>query len=136
MIAFTFITFFFMEMLQKKYLHPFQYVLVGIALCLFYTLLLSMAEYIGFNASYGVASLLVILLIMWYIASILSSKKLSYLIGGTLTLLYGFIFVIIQLEDYALLAGSFGLFIALIVLMYYSRKLFIKTDRNNNPMEV
>jgi inner membrane protein len=62
-------------------------------------------------------------LISWYTAGVLKDKKLSFMVAGNLTLLYGFIFTLIQLEDYALLMGSFGLFTILSIVMFYSRKI-------------
>jgi len=62
-------------------------------------------------------------LIAWYVRSILRSSKMAVFIGLLLTLLYGFIFTLIQLQDYALLMGSVGLFITLGIVMYFSRKI-------------
>lgn len=123
LIALTFMIFFFIEIMNNKLLHPFQYILVGLALCIFYSLLLSFSEHLNFNLAYILSAVLTIGLIYLYTLSILSDKKLSFLIGGVLFVLYGFIFTIIQLEDYALLMGTIGLFIALALVMYYSRKI-------------
>lgn len=121
-IALTFLIYFFLELLNNVSVRPFQYILVGFALCMFYVLLLSISEHIPFNWAYLIASALTIGLIFWYSKSILKEKKLSALVGGTLTILYIFIFVIVQLEDYALLIGSVGLFMMLVIEMYYSKK--------------
>ncbi len=126
-IALTFLIYFFLELLNNISVHPFQYVLIGFALCMFYVLLLSISEHITFNLAYLIATVLTIGLIYWYSRSILKENKLSALVGGTLTILYSFIFVIIQMEDYALLIGSLGLFIILVMVMYYSKKI----DWNN-----
>jgi inner membrane protein len=122
-ILLTFTAFFLIELIYSRPIHSLQYLLVGFALCIFYTLLLSFSEYIGFNGAYGVASLATISLIAWYVRSILRSVGMSLFIGGLLILLYGFIFTLIQLQDYALLLGSVGLFITLAVVMYFSRKI-------------
>ncbi|MBX3241380.1 MAG: cell envelope integrity protein CreD [Chitinophagaceae bacterium] len=122
-IALTFGLYFFVEILQKKAVHPIQYILVGMALSIFYTLLLSISEYIRFNAAYAIASSATILLITLYTKSLFSTWKVSLLFGGLLTMLYGFIFILIQLQDNALLFGSIGLFILLAIIMYYSRKI-------------
>jgi inner membrane protein len=122
-ILLTFTAFFLIEWIYSKPIHSMQYLLVGVALCIFYTLLLSFSEYILFNGAYLVASLATIGLIAWYVKSILQSAKMSLFIAGLLTLLYGFIFTLIQLQDYALLMGSIGLFITLAVVMYFSRKI-------------
>lgn len=122
-VALTFGLYFFIEILQKKQVHPIQYVLVGLALSIFYTLLLSVSEYLPFNLSYLTASLATATLITLYTRSIFNTWRIAYLFGGLLIMLYGFIFILIQLQDGALLFGSIGLFILLAVVMYYSRKI-------------
>lgn len=122
-IALTFGLYFFIEILQKTIIHPAQYVLVGIALCIFYTLLLSISEYLRFNIAYAIAATATILLITLYTKSLFGTWKIASLFGGLLTTLYSFIFILIQLQDGALLFGSIGLFILLSIIMYYSRKI-------------
>jgi inner membrane protein len=122
-IVLTFAAFFIIEMVNKKSVHPFQYALVGAALILFYTLLLSFSEYIGFNIAYILASIATVGLIGWFVKGILSSGKLSWLLSLLLVLLYSYIFTILQLQDYSLLLGSIGLFITLGVIMHFSRKI-------------
>ena len=122
-ILLTFTAFFLIEWVYRRTIHAIQYILVGLALCLFYTLLLSFSEYIGFNNAYLIAALATMFLIAWYVRSILRSSKMAVFIGLLLTLLYGFIFTLIQLQDYALLMGSVGLFITLGIVMYFSRKI-------------
>ncbi|MBX3254343.1 MAG: cell envelope integrity protein CreD [Chitinophagaceae bacterium] len=122
-IALTFALYFFVEITQKKKVHPIQYVLVGMALCIFYTLLLSISEYLGFNIAYAIAASATIMLITLYTKSLFTKWKVALLFGSLLALLYGFIFVLIQLQDNALLFGSIGLFVVLAIIMYYSRKI-------------
>ena len=122
-IGLTFMVFFFIEIINKKRVHPIQYILVGLALCLFYTLLLSISEHSTFNFAYLISSVLTIGLISAYTKTVLKSNSLTGLMSGILTILYLFIYVIIQLEDYALLMGSIGLFIILALVMYFSRKI-------------
>lgn len=122
-IGFTFLVFFFIEVLNKVFIHPIQYILVGIALVVFYTLLLSLSEHMKFNLAFILSALATLLLIAGYIKAILKSSKLTYLISGILFVLYSFIFVIIQLQGFALLIGSIGIFIILGLVMYYSRKI-------------
>ncbi|MEN8186420.1 MAG: cell envelope integrity protein CreD [Bacteroidota bacterium] len=122
-LALTFMTFFFVEVMRKVFIHPIQYLLVGIALIVFYTLLLSFSEHIKFDISYILASTLTLLLISLYTTAILKSKQVGLLIFGILFIMYSFIFTIIQLEDYALLIGSLGMFIILGIVMYFSRKI-------------
>jgi inner membrane protein len=122
-IALTFTVFFFLEILQRKQVHPLQYILVGFALCIFYTLLLSISEYTGFNAAYIIAGSATVALIGLYVWSIFKKGRIA--LGFTLALggLYAYIFILIQLQDYALLFGSIGLFIIIAILMFYSRKI-------------
>jgi inner membrane protein len=122
-LVLTFITFFFVEIMSKVFIHPIQYLLVGIAIIVFYTLLLSISEHIKFNLAYIIASILTISLVSLYTFSILKSKQIGLLIFGILLIMYSFIFTIIQLEDYALLIGSLGMFTILCIVMYYSRKI-------------
>jgi len=122
-ILLTFTGFFLIESNNKKSVHPLHYALVGCALILFYTLLLSFSEYVGFNAAYGIATAATIGLITWFVRSLLQSTKLSVLLSMVLILLYSYVFTILQLQDYALLLGSVGLFLTLGIVMYYSRKI-------------
>jgi inner membrane protein len=123
LIILTFVAFFVVETITKKSVHPLHYALVGIALLLFYTLLLALSEHILFNASYLIASLATIALIGWFASAILGGRKWGLLMSVVLTLLYSYIFSILQLQDFALLLGSIGLFIALAVVMYLVRKM-------------
>ncbi|MBI0401201.1 cell envelope integrity protein CreD [Cyclobacterium marinum] len=122
-IGFTFLVFFFIEVLNKIFIHPIQYILVGVSLIVFYTLLLSISEHLKFNLAFIVSAIATLSLIAGYVRAILKSGKLTMLITGILAVLYTFIFVIIQLQDYALLIGSIGLFIILGLVMYFSRKI-------------
>ena len=122
-IGLTFILYLFFEVLQKLLIHPFQYLLVGLALTVFYLLLLSLSEHFGFNLAYIVSSAATVLLITGYSWSILGIKKLVFQLFLMLAAIYGFIFILLQLEDFALLAGSVGVFTALAMVMYSSRKV-------------
>ena len=122
-IILTFVISFFVEVMQKKNIHPFQYLLIGLGLCLFYTLLIAISEHLGFNLAYLISAIMTIILLTLYMRGILKIRKTAFTIGGLLALLYLYIFVLIQMETYALLAGSLGLFIILAVIMYYSQKI-------------
>ena len=122
-IVLTYLVFFFVEILNKILIHPIQYILVGIALVLFYVLMLAFSEQLYFDLAYILAALMTIGLIFLYCRSILKSWGLAAMTGAILTILYGFIFVIIQIQDYALLFGSLGIFLILAVTMYFSRKV-------------
>jgi inner membrane protein len=122
-ILLTFVVCFFVEVIRKKNIHPFQYLLVGLALCLFYALLVSISEHAGFTLAYVIASLMTVTLLTLYTAAILKEKKTALTIGGLLALLYSYIFVLIRMETHALLAGSVGLFVILAVIMYFSQRI-------------
>jgi inner membrane protein len=122
-IALTFTVFFFLEILQKRQVHPLQYILVGLSLCVFYTLLLSISEYTGFNPAYTIAATATVMLVGLYVWSIFRKGTIALSFTVALAGLYTYIFILIQLQDYALLFGSIGLFIIIAVLMYASRKI-------------
>jgi inner membrane protein len=126
-IGLTFLVFFLIQSISKIKIHIFQYTMIGLALLLFYTLLISITEHSSFTKAYLIAALSVISLISLYSVSILKASKFPIFIATSLTGLYIFIYVIIQLENFALLVGSIGLFAILAAVMYFSRKI----DWNN-----
>jgi inner membrane protein len=122
-IGLTFGFFFLLEALQGHRVHPVQYILTGIALVVFYLLLLSMGEIINFNAAYAIAAGATTGLITAYGRHLFASWKNACILGGFLGSLYTFIYFLIQLEDTSLLAGSIGLFVLVAFAMYLSRKI-------------
>ena len=122
-ILLTFAAVFFIEMRKAKPIHPVQYLLVGIALTIFYTLLLSFSEHINFGLSYLIASVMTIGMIVVFMASVTKDKKTALGIGLLLVVLYAFVYVLLQLESYALLVGSVGLFIILGIAMFATQKI-------------
>jgi len=126
-ISLTFILCFFAERLTGTQIHPLQYLLIGISLLLFYTLLLSLSEWVGFTASYVISTLAISLQIAFFVRMILRRFRAVWITVGLLNALYGFLFVLLRLEDMSLLAGSVGLFVILGALMYISVK-FNKTE--------
>ncbi|MCC8035362.1 MAG: cell envelope integrity protein CreD [Rikenellaceae bacterium] len=129
-IALTFVIFFFVEVIGKKRIHPIQYALVGIALILFYSLLLSISEPLGFGWAYLISSAATIGLITVYASTMFKNVRLTLGLGVILSFLYLLLYVILQLEDMALLAGSVGLFIILGIIMYFSRKINWYSEEN------
>jgi inner membrane protein len=122
-IALTFAFFFFVEVLQDKQIHPIQYTLVGLALVIFYTLLLSISEYIFFDWAYVIACIATTALIVLYTKSLMKSNKTTLTMAAVLVGLYSFMYTIIQLEETSLLVGSIGLFIVLAIIMQLSKKI-------------
>lgn len=127
-IGLTFLVFFLIQTMSKISIHTFQYLMIGIALIMFYTLLISISEHSSFFKAYLIAGLSVVTLITAYSKSILKNIKFPLFIGTSLVVLYAFIYIIIQLENYALLVGSVGLFIILASVMYASRKIDWQND--------
>ena len=131
-ISLTFLIFFFTEILNKKRIHPIQYLLVGLGLSIFYTLLVSLSEHFSFNLAYFIASFAIIALITAYSYSMLKNGRLTSIVALVLIILYAFLFIILQLQDYSLLLGSIGLFLTLAIVMYLSRKVNWYSNLNNN----
>ena len=132
-IALTFLVFFLVEILNKRKIHPFQYALVGLAICLFYILLVSISEHSNFNFAYGLSTIGIVTMISLYSIGIFKSRKFTFFLIATLTGIYGFLFVTLQLADFALLLGSIGLTIILGLTMYFTRnvnwyKLNVETE--------
>lgn len=119
----VFTAFFLFEVISKFRIHIFQYLLVGFALCLFYLALLSLSEFMGFGLSYLIGAAASTLLISLYSLSVLKSGMRTAIVALELTAIYGFLYVILQLQDYSLLIGTAGLFISLGIVMFVTRKI-------------
>jgi len=122
-IFLTFISLFLTEVIRRQKIHVFNYLLIGAAMIIYYSLLLSFSEQIGFSMAYLAASVATVVLISVFIGSLLKKWGAALLFGFILAVFYAFIYVIIQLEDFALMIGSIALFIIVAVLMYFSRKI-------------
>jgi len=133
-IVLTFLSFFMLELFGKTAIHPIQYLLVGLALVIFYSLLLAISEYFSFDVSYIIASMSVILLISIYITSVYKSIKIGTIIFFAFIVFYGFMYTILLLQDYSLLIGNIALFGLLASVMMLTRKLnwfdVLKTKTN------
>lgn len=122
-ITLTFLTFFMYEILSGLRIHPMQYLLVGMAIALFYLLLLSFAEIIGFLPAYLFSTITITALITGYCFSILKAKKRAFTIGSLLIALYGYLYILLQLEQLSLVFGSVLLLGVLATVMYITRNL-------------
>ncbi|WP_300669859.1 cell envelope integrity protein CreD [Desulfoluna sp.] len=132
-IVFTFSAFFFSEILTKKRVHPIQYLLIGLAVLLFYVLLLSLSEHLTFDLAYLLSASAVTVLITGYSRGILRNNQFSLTVFGILAILYAYLYIVLQLEDYALIMGSVGLFLALTGVMYMSRQIdWYALERDEN----
>jgi inner membrane protein len=119
----TFAVFYAFEFFCALRLHFMQYLLVGSALCLFYLLLLSLSEHTTFPLAYLAAAAGVVAMIGGYSWAILHAGRRALVVGGMLAGLYGFLYTLLQLSDYALLGGSIALFVILAGIMYATRRL-------------
>ncbi|MEM7430545.1 MAG: cell envelope integrity protein CreD [Pseudomonadota bacterium] len=122
-IGLTFVAYFMFEITGGLRLHPLQYLMVGMANALFYLLLISFAEHIGFGIAYLLSVIASSALIVGYSQAVLGTGRRSMVMGGILLLLYSFLYMTLKAEDYALLAGSIGLWLTLALVMYLTRRI-------------
>lgn len=122
-IVITFAAFFLFDVLASVRIHPVQYLLIGSALSLFYLLLLSLSEQIGFLPAYIVATAMIAVLVTTYSAYVLKNNRRALPIFALLITLYGYLYFVLMLEDYALLFGSLLIFALLAVIMYMTRNI-------------
>ena len=122
-IALTFLTLGLVELVTGVRLSLVQYLLIGLALALFFLILIALAEHMGFAVAYFAASATVVVINTAYCASILPRRASSLLVGGVLAAIYGVLYTILKAEDYALLGGTGVLVVALVVTMFLTRKI-------------
>ncbi len=122
-LGLVFLTYFLFEVLTGKRLHPAQYVLVGLAQTIFYLLLLSLAEHIGFDLSYLIAGTSTVALFAINTEWVFHSRKLGLRSLAVFTTLYVFIYVLLRVEAYALLVGAIASFAAVAAAMYITRNV-------------
>jgi inner membrane protein len=122
-VGLTFVAFFLFEVIKGLRIHAVQYGLVGVALALFYLLLISLSEHIAFGLAYIIAASACVSLISFYVRYVLGSWGRSMLFAGSLAGLYGALYMLIRSEDYALLMGSFLLFAVIGFIMVVTRKI-------------
>ncbi len=131
-IGLTFLTFLIFELTTQARLHYVQYGLIGVALTIFYLVLLSIAEHIVFMHAYVVAAVINIGLITLYTGAALKNWSKAWVILVLLSALYTVLYSLLQLEDYALLMGTMLLLSVLIVLMYVTRNLRVNSLKDSN----
>jgi inner membrane protein len=122
-IALTFLVLIFLEITRKETIHIFNYFLVSLGLILFFSLLNSLSEQIGFNVAYLISSIATIMMISLFTGTLFREKKTALIVFGMLVILYSFIFILLTLNDYAYLAGNIGLFLLLAIIMRLSNNL-------------
>lgn len=117
-LALAFMGVFVLELVSGQRVHPVQYIFVGISMVFFYVLLLSLSEHIGFQAAYIAASVATGGMLATYVGAALGSFRNGLLMAALFGLLYGFLYLVLRLEDYALLAGAILGFTALTAVMF------------------
>ncbi|MEO2004936.1 MAG: cell envelope integrity protein CreD [Candidatus Poribacteria bacterium] len=122
-LAFTFMVLFFSEIMNGRPIHPLQYLLIGFAVSIFYALLLSIAEFLGFGLAYLISSAVILALIAAYTSGVTGSRRVTSVVTAVLGVLYGYLYLVLQMDDYALLMGSVGLLAALAGVMYLTRSI-------------
>lgn len=133
-ILLSFISLFFIELLNKVKVNLLQYVLIGAAMIIYYSLLLSFTEQVGFAVAYLIASISTVLLVSLFVGAFLQNKKIALAFAAILSIFYLFIYVIIQLQDLALLFGSVGLFVTVACLMYFSVRINLTKQTTADPV--
>ena len=133
-VSLTFLIFFLVEVFNRKRIHPIQYLLIGFSLCIFYILLLSLTEHLNFELAYLISSLAITALITTYVKSVLGAKSLTLTTALLLLTLYGFLYILLQNQDYALLMGSIGIFLIMAAVMYLSRNINWYQIEDNQPL--
>ena len=122
-IALTFVAVGLFELMQRLRVHPVQYLLVGSALCSFFLLLVSLSEHLPFGAAYGIAAMACVLLLGYYATHMLGSVRRGLPFGAGIGVLYGMLYVLLQLEQTALAVGAVALFAVLATVMVLTRRV-------------
>ena len=122
-IALTFLTFFAWEQVSDVRLHPLQYLLLGLALSVFYLLLVALTEHLSFGLAYAIAAAALIILIGSYFAGALRNARRGAAVAVAIGITYGFLYALVLSEDYALLLGASAVFAALAAVMTITRRI-------------
>jgi len=122
-IALTFLTLGLIELTTDARIGFVQFLLIGVALALFFLMLIALAEHIGFAMAYILASTAIVVIITLYCRALLRRPAVALSVGGVLTAIYGVLYLILRAEDFALLGGTVLLVVALMVTMYVTRHI-------------
>jgi len=122
-VLLPFLLFFLFEVASGRKVHPFQYLMVGLAVCLFYLLLVSISEHLSFDWTYLLASIATIALTTFYSSAVVAAWRRAWVMSLVLGAGYLFLYAALKSEDYALLIGSLGLFVILAGVMVLTRRI-------------
>lgn len=129
-----FAVFFLFEVTAKLRIHPLQYALVGVALCLFFVAFLALSEFCGVGVSYGAAAAACTVLVALYARSFLQAGWRTLLIAGGLAGTYGYLYFVLKSQDFALVAGTAALFAVLAIVMFCTRRInWYAVDMSDTP---
>jgi inner membrane protein len=134
-VALIFAAFFLYELIKRLRIHPAQYLLVGLAIALFFLLLISLSEHLDFALAYGLAALASTILITSYLSGVLASFRPAAVFGGGIAILYACLYGLLSSEDNALVLGSILLFVVLAGAMLVTRKLDWYRLSDGRPLE-
>lgn len=122
-VGLLFVAFFLFELLQRLVIHPIQYLLVGLALAIFFLLITALSEHVSFEVAYAIATAACVGLVTFYVIRVLQGARRGLAFGAGLGLLYGALYLLLKAEDYALLAGSVLMFALLAGVMIATRRI-------------
>jgi inner membrane protein len=122
-VVLVFTSFFMFEVLSNLRIHPMQYLLVGLAMAVFFLLIISLSEHIPFLTSYIISGVACVALIGIYLAGVLKNRKTAAAFSGCIALLYAVLYGVLQSEDNALLMGALLMFLALTAVMVLTRRM-------------
>jgi inner membrane protein len=129
----TFAVLWLFEVMARLRVHPLQYLMVGVAMSMFYLLQLAISEHLGFHYAYIIASTAVVVLITGYTMSVLQAKRRGGIVGVMQVGLYSYLYVVLASQDYSLLLGSIGLFGFLAIVMFLTRRIDWFNPGNSRP---
>lgn len=136
-VVFTFVLFSLYELLKRLAIHPVQYGLVGVALAMFFLLLVALSEHLPFAAAYAIASAGCVLLLAFYVSHVLGGLRRGAAFAGILGLLYAALYVLLQSEDMALILGALLLFGILATIMIVTRRVdWYRVSEREKPAAV
>lgn len=127
-IFLVFIAGFIVEIVSKRPINIIQYMVIGASLVLFYSLLLAFSDFLSFGLSYLIASVMTTVALGGYFVGIMKNKW-AYLITGLVALAYGVIYILLQMETFAFLAGTLLLFIILCIIMFLTRNMKFDAEK-------
>ena len=135
-VGLMFAAFFLFELLRRLMIHPIQYVLIGLALAIFFLLLTALSEHLRFGLAYALATLGCVGIVTAYVVRVLQSAAAGFAFGGALAALYAVLYTLLQAEDHALLGGSVLLFLLLGGAMLATRNVdWYRVTRRDAPQE-